>query len=444
MEPSLNRRYEALAATFAVHFPAQLAGPRRVGREAEFPIVDRSGRAAEVARLWSLLQMAPGDVLKVKRDAVNSELVVGLDGASYSYALEVGRGTIELNVGPCDTLFGLEALFRVGLARLVQAAGQLGWRVLGYGVQPLTPATRALLSPKQRYAALADVMGDDWVWYTVTASDQLHVDVSRGEAVAVLNFANLMAPVVVALCANSPVVAGALTGSCSSREARMVDAVHGQRHGMIARPYADFTDFVARLSGMRSLLRREGARLLPDGRLFDEVLRADVGLSGGGTGHRLLATGDCFDAFLLHDHYVWHSARLRSAYGTVELRPACQQPPHEAMAAAALYLGLVEGRGEITDHVQGVLAGYWERMMQYHRATVRDGLAAEEPAAGFLAEVLTLAEKALARRGQGEERMLAPLWGRLERRENPAQRVARVFEEEGVAGLVRVCGVSCE
>ena len=356
MEPSLNRRYEALAATFAGHFPAQLSGPRTVGREAEFPIVDGSGRAAEVARLWPLLQVAPGEVLKVKRDAVNTDLVVGLDGASYSYALEVGRGTIELNVGPCDTLFGLEALFRVGLARLVQAAGQLGWRVLGYGVQPLTPATRALLSPKQRYAALADVMGDDWVWYTVTASDQLHVDVSRGEAVAVLNFANLMAPVVVALCANSPVVAGALTGSCSSREARMVEAVHGQRHGMIARPYADFTDFVARLSGMRSLLRREGARLLPDGRLFDEVLRTDFGAMDG------LARG-CFDAFLLHDHYVWHSARLRSAYGTVELRPACQQPPHEAMAAAALYLGLVEGRAEITDYVQGALSpgGYWER-----------------------------------------------------------------------------------
>lgn len=434
MEPSLNRRYEALAATFAGHFPAQLEGPRTVGREAEFPVVDGSGRAADVARLWPLLQVAPGDVLKVKRDAVNTDLVVGLDGASYSYALEVGRGTIELNVGPCDTLFGLEALFRVGLARLVQAAGQLGWRVLGYGVQPLTRPARALLSPKQRYAALADVMGDDWVWYTVTASDQLHVDVSRGEAVAVLNFANLMAPVVVALCANSPVVAGALTGSCSSREARMVEAVHGQRHGMIARPYADFTDFVARLSGMQSLLRREGARLLPDGRLFDEVLRADFGAGDG------LARG-CFDAFLLHDHYVWHSARLRSAYGTVELRPACQQPPHEAMAAAALYLGLVEGRAEITDYVQGALAGHWERMRAYHGGAVRAGLAAVEPAAGFLAEVLTLAEKALARRGQGEERMLAPLWGRLARRENPAQQLARVFGTEGVAGLVRVCGV---
>ncbi len=448
----MNETYEALAATFAGHFPAQLKGPRTVGREAEFPVVDGSGRAADVAQLWPLLQMAPGDILKAKRDAVNSELLVGLDGASYSYALEVGRGTIELNVGPCDTLFELEKLFRAGLARLVQAAGLLGWRALGYGVQPLTRPTRALLSPKQRYTALADIMGADWVWYTVTASDQLHVDVSRGEAVAMLNFANLMAPVVVALCANSPVAGGALTGSCSSREARMVAAAHGHRHGMIARPYADFTDFVASLSGMRSLLRREGARLLPDGRAFSEVLRQDYGLSAGGSGQRPAATDDCLSAFLLHDHYIWHSARLRTAYGTVELRPACQQPPHEAMAAAALYLGLVEGQREITGYAQRALApaqepdmaGCWPGMMAYHREAVRDGLAAVEPVPGFLAEVLTLAEKALARRGHGEERMLAPLWGRLARRENPAQWVGRVFDAEGVEGLVAVCGVGSE
>ena len=97
----------------------------------------------------------------------------------------------------------------------MRAAAPLGWRVLGYGVQPLSPPTRALLSPKQRYSTLADIMGADWIWYTVTASDQAHVDVSRDEAVSALNFGNLMAPVIVALCANSPVVAGELTDDCS-------------------------------------------------------------------------------------------------------------------------------------------------------------------------------------------------------------------------------------
>ena len=459
MEPSLHQAYEALADRFAAHFPTQLQGPRTVGREAEFPVVDQAGRCADIDQLWPLLMagetsegssLAP---LKDKRDAVNTDLIVGLDGAAYSYALEVGKGTIELNVGPCTTLFELEKAFYTAVERLVRAAAQLGWRVLGYGVQPLSPPTRGLLSPKQRYHALADIIGDDWIWYTVTASDQAHVDVNRDEAVSVLNFAILMAPVVIALCANSPVVAGTLTGDCSGREGRMINALYGERHGMIARPYADVTDFVARLSRMTALLRREGERLLPDGRPFAEVLRADFGAAG--SEGAALSPG-CFDAFLLHDHYIWHSARLRNAYGTVELRPACQQPPQELMAATALYLGLVEGREQITDYMQTALApageervkrseervspdplsASWPRMREYHHQAVRAGLAAPEPVPGFLAEVLGLAAAALARRGYGEESMLAPLWRRLERRENPAQRVQRVFAEKGLEGLL--------
>ncbi|MDE0144006.1 MAG: glutamate-cysteine ligase family protein [Caldilineaceae bacterium] len=458
MEPSLHQAYQALAGRFAAHFPTQLDGPRTVGREAEFPVVDQSGRAADIDRLWPLLlaeETGEGSSLspfKVKRDAVNPDLIVGLDGAAYSYALEVGKGTIELNVGPYTTLFELESAFRSAVERLVRAAAQLGWRVLGYGVQPLSPPARALLSPKQRYHALADIMGDDWIWYTVTASDQTHVDVSRDEAVSVLNFAILMAPVVVALCANSPVVAGALTGDCSGREGRMINALYGERHGIIARPYADLTDFVARLSRVTSLLRREGERLLPDGRPFSEVLRTDYRATSEEWTLAPLSSSlspDAFDAFLLHDHYIWHSARLRTAYGTVELRPACQQPPHELMAATALYLGLVEGREQITDYMQTALAPTgeergnpdplaecWPRMQQYHELVVRAGLAAPEPVPGFLADILELVAAALTRRGYGEERMLAPLWQRLEQKENPAQRVRRVFTKEGLEGLI--------
>ena len=482
MESSLHNAYESLAARFAAHFPPRLQGPRTVGREAEFPVVDQAGRAADIDQLWPLLlknedaaesskrgSLSPLSStlspLKVKRDAVNTDLIVGLDGASYSYALEVGKGTIELNVGPCATLFELESTFRTALERLVRAAAQLGWRVLGYGVQPLSPPTRALLSPKQRYSTLADIMGADWIWYTVTASDQAHVDVSRDEAVSVLNFGNLMAPVIVALCANSPVVAGELTDDCSGREGRMIDAPYGQRHGMIARPYADLTDFVARLSRLPSLLRREGELLLPDGRPFADVLRADYGTarSEGAalSPHSSSLSPGCFDAFLLHDHYIWHNARLRTAYGTVELRPACQQPPHELMAAAALYLGLVEGHEEIAEYVQTTLApasgqnevltphsspltplsGCWPRMKQYHHQVVRGGLAAPEPVPGFLAEVLALAASALARRGYGEERMLTPLWQRLEQKENPAQRARRVYAQEGVEGLMELSDI---
>ena len=172
-----------------------------------------------------------------------------------------------------------------------------------------SPPTRALLSPKQRYHALADIMGEDWVWYTVTASDQTHVDISRDEAVGMLNYGNLIAPVVVALCANSPVAAGELTGDCSGREGRMINARYGERHGMIARPYTDLTDFVSSLSRMHSLLQRAGERLLPDGRLFSDVLPAPTMAQRDSEGWALSDSLHSTPS-MLHDHYIWHSARL--------------------------------------------------------------------------------------------------------------------------------------
>src|SRR4051812_43126951 len=91
-----------MADRFTQRFPIQVTQPRVVGREAEYPVVDSHGRAADVRRLWETL-MGQGD-LKVKTDGPDSRLIVGLDGEEYSYALEVGVGTVEVNTRPCNDL----------------------------------------------------------------------------------------------------------------------------------------------------------------------------------------------------------------------------------------------------------------------------------------------------------------------------------------------------
>jgi len=75
-------------------------------------------------------------------------------------------------------------------------------------------------------------------------------------------------------------------------------------------------------------------------------------------------------------------------------------------------------------------------MKQYHEQVIRAGLAAPEPVPSFLADILELVAAALAHRGYGEESMLAPLWRRLQRRENPAQHLGRVFTKKGLEGLI--------
>ena len=411
-----------LAEEFTQRFPVNVTRPRVVGREAEIPVVDSQGRAVDVRRLWETL-MAPGD-LKPKYDGPDSRLIVGLEGTDYSYALEVGFGTVEVNTRPCRDLIEVEQIMEAAVTRLVMAALDHGWQLLGYGIQPVTPASLPLMSPKQRYQSLYRAMGQEWLWYTVTASDQIQIDIGRDELVHMLNFGNLMAPVIIALCANSPIYAGTLSPYCSGREGQMA-AIHANehRHGMPARPYTSIEDYVATVSESTYLILRADDVVVPSSQHFTEYLAEH---------------GPDFDAFLFHEHYVWNSARLRVAYGTIEIRPACQQPWDEQMVAAALGLGLIEASVEINDYVQDVLGrDYWTTMRTYHRQAIRTGLAAPQPAPDFLLRIAEMAAEGLRRRGLGEERYLSPIFHRLERRLNPAQRMRYVFQTDGIAGLLR-------
>jgi gamma-glutamylcysteine synthetase len=434
LAPEMDALYDAFAAEFLSRFPTEITRPRIVGREAEFPVITPTGQAADVRRLWDML-MERGD-LKPKFDSGNKNLIVGLDGEDYSYALEVGVGTIEVNTRPCADLHTLRHITEEAVHRLVRAALRYGWRVLGYGIQPVSPAHLRLMAPKQRYQSLYRAMGNEWLWYTVTASDQIQIDIARDEALHMLNYGNLMAPVIVALCANSPIYEARLSRFCSGREGRMAQ-IHASehRHGIPVRPYTSLRDYIESVSQAIHLILRDtkGGEVLPSSRPFHDYLLEE---------RSNLTEAEAFDAFLFHEHYIWNSARLRVAYGTIELRPACQQPWHEHMAAQALCLGLIEANAPIFDYVRDALGDdYWDVMRSYHPFAIARGLAAPQPAPHFLRRIVTFAEQGLRERGLGEEALLTPIWNRLQRAENPAQHARRVFRTDGLAAVLNQAAI---
>ena len=421
--------YQRLAARFASSFSEELAGARTVGREAEFPIVGQRGEAVDARRLWNVLLEA--DDLTPEYGAGSpghAPFIVGLAGTDYNYALEVGLGTIEISTRPCHTLLEIETLMRAAVGRLVRAAGRFGWRVLGYGTQPVSPPTIGLMSPKQRYLSLYRAMGAPWLWYTVTASDQLQFSIGRDEMLHMLNYGNMMAGVIIALCANSPIYGGKDSHFCSAREGVMAEIRAGEhRHGMPPEPYTSLYDFVRTLSQPTYLIVREGGDIVPSSRPFYT---------------HLVENGPDFQSFLFHEHYIWNSARLRAAYGTLEVRPACQQPWPETMAAAALTLGLAEASLPIFAYIQDVLGeDYWGRMRTYHQQAIRYGLRAPQPAPGFLEYIVAQAEDGLRQRGFGEESLLAPIHSRLDRHQNPAQRARAIFQADGMAAMIEAATI---
>jgi len=402
---------------------------RKIGREAEFPVVDADGNAFDIRRLWGDL-VGPG----LTRERALDGTIVGLNGLQYSYASEVGTGTIEVITGPRHDLVQLSKDHDAAIQRLVEVADAHGAHVLGLGAQPLTPSSAELMTPKPRYGMLHGVIGEPWLSFTATASDQTHVDVSGPEIVPMANLCNLLSPVIIALCANSGVVGGVDTGVCSWREQSMgrIQPEHG-RHGMPPVPAETLAHHLEMLCELPHLMDRvDGVPVLSDGRPFSQVMKG-------------MDRDEAWRAFKVHDHYIWHSARPRSRQGTIEVRCACQQPGADNMVVAALSLGIVSAAAELATYINDKLGPEaWTVMKAWHAQVIRHGLAAPEPAEGFILGVLDRAKGALRGRGRREATFLDPLYRRLARRENPAQRARALLASDGLSAVLEEARISVQ
>lgn len=421
---------EYITRRFAAGFPAEAPPLRTVGREAEFPVVRSDGRAADVYRLWPLFLAGGGCEPVFDRRADGSEILVGVEAERWNCVIEVGRATVELSVGPRPTLHELARDMEEAQGRLEDVVRRAGFRLLGYGIQPRTPASPHLLTPKTRYLALLEAIGPQWLKFCVTAADQVQVDVGRDDLVASMNLINAASGAIIALTANSSIYGGRPGRFASGREGLTANMVgEPYRHGASPRPHADLEEYVRFLADLRCLC-------LPDGKGgFKGVNEPFADYLRRGPSPEPDAL---YEEFLFHEHYVWPSARPRARIGTLEIRPACQQPPGSAWLPSALALGLVEAAEEAASFFESELGGgYWDELLRYRERAVRQGLDAREPAPGFLGTLLGLAERGLKGRGRGEEVFLAPAFERLERGSGPASRARDAFERRGVEGFLK-------
>jgi glutamate--cysteine ligase len=415
-----------LAERFSSQFRADLGPCRRVGREAEFPVVDEHGRAADLGPLWTSLQRQPGFAAEYDRPP-NRPPLVALHSRGLVISAEVGRSTLELSLGPYDDLHQLEAGLAAALARVRSAARPLGLRLLGYGIHPRSTASPRLMTPRRHYHAYLRALGRAWLSLTTTASDQVHVDIRRDEVPLAVNTLNLLSGPLIALCANSSVYAGRAGAYLSGREA-VLRALGETRYGMTPRHLKGTADLVRYLCGFRCpLLFRQGRYVTPRGSFLTWL----------GSLSAPSQAEERWRAFLWHDHYIWNSARARVAHSTIEVRAACQQPPDETLAANALILGWVESMPAVAEYFERTLgAQAWPRLRRYRRAVLRRGLRAPEPAPGMLAHLVEMAAHGLGRRDRGEGGWLEAIRSRLAARRNPADRARAAFRRGGVAALL--------
>ena len=244
---ALERGIEALAGRFLSRFRERVPSPRTVGREAEFTLVRPDGRAGDSALLWEpLLEATGGRPVHDQPAPDGSRLLVGVETDRWSCLAEVGRGTIEVGVGPAPSLGGLARDLQAALGAILPVVHGTGQRLLGYGIQPRTPPHPGLMTPKRRYLAFLEVVGRSWLRFGLTASDQVHVDAARDELVPMMNAINAASGAIVALTANSSVYGGRAGRFASGREGLMRRMVPEPfRHGAVPRPFVDAAEQAA-------------------------------------------------------------------------------------------------------------------------------------------------------------------------------------------------------
>jgi gamma-glutamylcysteine synthetase len=430
-ETIVDEALEEITRSFAAGFPAKAPPLRTVGREAEFPLVRPDGRAADVFRLWPLF-LEQGDCQPIYDQGIDgSELIVGVETSNWSCVIEVGRATAELSVGPRQTLHELAQDMEDALLRLKDVVRRAGLRLLGFGIQPKTPASPGLLTPKLRYLALLEAIGPQWLKFCVTAADQVQVDMGRDDLVEQMNLINAASGAIIAFTANSSVYGGRAGRFASGREGLTANMVNEPyRHGSSARPYAGLEEYVRFLAGLRCLCLPDGKGGFKQvGEPFTDYLRRELSRRDPEA---------AYEEFLFHEHYIWPSARPRAKIGTLEIRPACQQPAGSGWVPSALALGLVEAADEVRSYLEAELGErHWDVLLGYRELAVRHGLDAQQPAPRFLESLLDLASSGLRRRGRKEEAFLAPVYDLLDRWSGPASRAQRLFGEGGVEALTK-------
>ena len=176
--------------------------------------------------------------------------IIALSRERTQITLEPG-GQIELSGEPCDSIHCTYAEFTQHIRELLEVCEPLGITFLGLGMQPVSRLNEIQWVPKQRYRIMGPYMptvgtlGQRMMKQTATV--QANIDF-LDEKDAMLKFRTGMglAPVLIAMFANSPICDGRLNGYRSYREHIWTDT-DKSRQGLLKfafAPEASFAHYV--------------------------------------------------------------------------------------------------------------------------------------------------------------------------------------------------------
>lgn len=412
---------------------------RHVGIEEEMVVVDARG---EMGNVPSILPLLVEQGWTAKNDPVTGALIT-VKKDDIEISTDIGVGVLEVSFPHVPTLH-IHAEQRESVLALVDTTlERFGFRrIRDYSAQPVTVPLREHWAAKGRGYFFRDFFCPAVHAQTASASSQCHVDATIGEVVPALEMFLSLTCVFTALTANAPVWAGALDpeGMLASRQ-RFWDRFtveHGFWNNVyVGSPPRDASEYELAGRPPRSLEELAQFATYAPFIVWVKGDKLETSTTPFGTWAAQQdgeLTPDVFlDAFKNHEGTLWWDARPRVPYGTIEVRPACQNA--EPLAHHALTLGLMENLEVALRFAREFMVYSEWRAMRMN--ALKDGI--RVPGMRRLCELaIAIAREGLKRRGFDEEIYLEPLMQRVRDNASPGHAKRYAFNHGGIDALLEL------
>jgi len=358
--------------------------------------------------------------------------IIALTRDKAQITLEPG-GQIELSGEPCESIHCTYAEFDQHIRELLEVTEPLGIIFLGLGMQPVSRLEQIEWVPKQRYRIMAPYMlkvgklGQRMMKQTATV--QANIDYSdEKDAMAKFRTGMGLAPVLVAMFANSPICDGQLNGYRSFREHIWTDTDRN-RSGLLKFAFAPEVSFAHYVEyaldvPMYFIVRNKNY-------IDMTALTFRQFLTSGYNGER--ATIEDWNDHLTT---LFPETRIKRY---LEIRSVDSQPPDLMPALSALVKGAFYDNDCLQAAWDLVKGWSWDERMQVYLDSHRDALAARVRRYSLLdlaRELVEIAWEGLRRQnqvndlGDDETIYLKPLKDLLSQGKCPADVLLEKWEGE--------------
>ncbi|OJJ16831.1 hypothetical protein BKI52_33545 [marine bacterium AO1-C] len=451
--------HPALLYEFRKKFKASIDEPKGIGIEAELPVVTLTGAVPEFSIIQGLFKYLETKGFQIHRDRFSDCLVeatqINLQSSkNFAYCLdtittEAGYGVLEVVLAPQQNIHELQYRFTEIIQLLYGYFLPQNCLILGFGIQPVTPPSKKLLMPKERYLffekfsqnkLIPKSKGSDAHLLTITASNQCHIDICRQQAIAAINVLNALSGLQIILHANSSIWQGQVDIHCKANREFFWEQCYPDRGKQMGIPpqFATIEEYLQYLLEFKPMLLKREQQLLQilNKPTFHDFLQNKTPtIAQNLEGKQVTVQPQPTDIHYLNT-FCYFNARLVPQYGTIESRMCCQQPPGETFAPTALALGLIENLTDAQRLTHKLPWKTWKNVREQAGRKTFETQINNQSILPMLKELVDIAAKGLQKRHLGEECFLEPLYERIALQKSPADIANDIFEQQGLEAFL--------